>query len=115
MKNLANELTVLVPSYNEANNLPDTIASLKAQTTPPKEIIVIDDGSTDGTSIIAESLGVTVMCPIINTGSKAGAQNFALPKVQTKYTMTIDADTTLAPDAIERLMEGFEDEEVATV
>jgi poly-beta-1,6-N-acetyl-D-glucosamine synthase len=44
-----NRLTVLVPAYNEAASLADTVLSLQGQTSPPREIIVIDDGSTDGT------------------------------------------------------------------
>jgi cellulose synthase/poly-beta-1,6-N-acetylglucosamine synthase-like glycosyltransferase len=110
----AEELTILIPSYNEAKNIPETIRSLRAQTTPPKEIIVVDDGSSDDTSGVARSLGVRVLRPAKNTGSKAAAQNFALPFVTTAYTMTIDADTTLAPDAIEKLGPAFEDPTVVT-
>jgi biofilm PGA synthesis N-glycosyltransferase PgaC len=107
------QLTVLVPAYNEADSLADTIRSLQAQTVCPAEIIVIDDCSTDATSSVARELGVTVVRPPRNTGSKAGAQNFALPRVRTPYTMAIDADTTLAPDAIEKLMGAFADTNVA--
>jgi biofilm PGA synthesis N-glycosyltransferase PgaC len=51
----------------------------------------------------------------MNTGSKAGAQTFALPLVKTEYTVAIDADTTLAPDALERLLIAMEDKEVVAV
>lgn len=106
-------LTVLVPAYNESTSLADTIHSLQTQTSLPEEIIVIDDFSTDDTGDVARALGVTVMRPPANTGSKAGAQNFALPSVTTEYTMAIDADTTLAPDAIEKLSVAFDDPKVA--
>ncbi len=106
-------VTVLVPAYNEAASIADTIRSLQAQTLPVAEIIVIDDCSTDDTASIARALGVRVMHPPRNTGSKAGAQNFALPLVDTAYTMAIDADTALAPDAIEKLMAPLEDPTVA--
>jgi poly-beta-1,6-N-acetyl-D-glucosamine synthase len=106
-------LTVLVPAYNEAGSIADTIHSLYAQTRPPVEIIVIDDCSTDGTADVARALGVRVVTPPGNTGSKAGAQNFALPFVGTEYTMAIDADTSLAPDAIEKLTAAFDDPAVA--
>ena len=106
------QLTVLIPAYNEAGSLADTIASLHAQTVRSVEIIVIDDCSTDETAAVARALGVTVIRPPRNTGSKAGAQNFALSRVRTPYTMAIDADTTLAPDAIELLMRAFGDPEV---
>lgn len=104
-------LTVLVPAYNEAGSIEDTIRSLQTQTLTPDEIVVIDDCSTDGTAGVAEGLGVTVIRPPRNTGSKAGAQTFALAQVRTPMVMAIDADTTLAPDAIERLMRAFEDPE----
>jgi poly-beta-1,6-N-acetyl-D-glucosamine synthase len=106
-------LTVLIPAYNEAESVADTILSLKAQTVPPAEIIVIDDCSTDGTGAIAERLGVRVVRPETNTGSKAGAQNHALPLVRTEFVMAIDADTTLAPNAVELLHPSFEDPRVA--
>ncbi|MEA2622112.1 MAG: poly-beta,6-N-acetyl-D-glucosamine synthase [Chloroflexota bacterium] len=107
------DLTVIVPAYNEAASVGDTIRSLQAQSVPPTEIIVVDDGSTDATSEVARACGVTVVRPPANTGSKAGAQSFALPMVRTSLTMAIDADTTLAPDAIEKLLPAFEDPNVA--
>jgi poly-beta-1,6-N-acetyl-D-glucosamine synthase len=107
------ELTVIVPAYNEAASVADTIRSLQAQTLPPGKIIVVDDCSTDGTSEVARAMGATVVRPPANTGSKAGAQSYVLPLVQTQFVMAIDADTTLAPDAIELLRPAFEDPAVA--
>ncbi|MBI4545480.1 MAG: glycosyltransferase family 2 protein [Gemmatimonadetes bacterium] len=106
-------LTVIVPAYNEAGSIADTISSLWTQTLPPDEIYVVDDCSTDGTGDIARALGVTVLRPPANTGSKAGAQNYALRFVRTPLTMAIDADTTLAPDAIEKLITAFQEDDVA--
>ena len=95
-------VTVLVPAFNEAETIADTILSLQNQSIPPVEIIVIDDCSTDNTAEVARALGATVIRPAVNTGSKAGAQNYALGDVTTEFTMAIDADTTVAPDAVER-------------
>jgi biofilm PGA synthesis N-glycosyltransferase PgaC len=106
-------VTVIVPAFNEASSIGDTIRSLLHQTTPPAEIIVIDDCSTDDTAEVAASFGVKVLRPQTNTGSKAGAQNFALPTVTTEYTLALDADTILAPDAIETLLASMTDPEVA--
>ncbi len=97
-------VTVIVPAYNEAESIGDTLASLLNQTVAPAEIIVIDDCSTDGTADVARGYGVTVLRPPVNTGTKAGAQNFALAVVTTQYTMAIDADTIVAADAIERFL-----------
>jgi biofilm PGA synthesis N-glycosyltransferase PgaC len=106
-------VTVIVPAYNEADSIADTIRSIQAQTVAPAEILVIDDGSTDQTGAVARALGATVIRPAQNTGSKAGAQTFALQQVWTEFTLAIDADTTLAPDAIEKLLPAFEDPLVA--
>lgn len=105
----ARELTILVPAYNEANNIADTLRSIQAQTVRVREIIVVDDGSSDDTGDIASAFGVTVLRTPANTGSKGRALNFALEKVRTELTMTIDADTVLAPDAIERLLPVLDD------
>jgi biofilm PGA synthesis N-glycosyltransferase PgaC len=74
----------------------------------PREIIVVDDCSTDGTGEVARALGVTVVRPPANTGSKAGAQNVALARVTTPLVVAVDADTTLAPDALEKLAVAFD-------
>jgi biofilm PGA synthesis N-glycosyltransferase PgaC len=105
-------LTVIVPAYNEAASITDTVRSLQQQTNAPDEIIVVDDCSTDGTAEVAQALGVTVLRPPQNTGSKAGAQTFALASVKTEFVMAVDADTTLAADAIERMRSAFADQEV---
>lgn len=106
-------LTVIVPAYNEAGTVADTITSLREQTMQPDAIVVVDDCSDDATGEIAAALGATVLRPPVNTGSKAGAQTFALAQVETELTMAIDADTTLAPDAIEKLLPAFDDPTVA--
>jgi poly-beta-1,6-N-acetyl-D-glucosamine synthase len=106
-------VTVLVPAYNEAATVGDTIVSLLNQSVPPVEILVIDDCSSDATAEVAQALGATVVRPPANTGSKAGAQNYALAHVTTEYTMAIDADTTVAPDAIERFLAVMSDSAVA--
>jgi cellulose synthase/poly-beta-1,6-N-acetylglucosamine synthase-like glycosyltransferase len=106
-------VSVIVPAFNEAGCIADTILSLQAQTCPPHEIIVVDDCSTDGTGERAAALGARVVRPAANTGSKAGAQNVALPLVSAPLVVAIDADTTLAPDALERLIPVFDDDSVA--
>ncbi len=105
-------LTVIIPAYNEEASIADTIRSIQHQTTPPDKIIVVDDCSTDRTAEVAKSLGVSVLRPAQNTGSKAGAQTFALRYVQTPLVMAIDGDTILVPNAIERLLPSLYDKTV---
>lgn len=106
-------VTVIIPAYNEALSIAETLRSLQAQTVVPEQILVVDDCSTDGTGEIAQAAGATVIRPSANTGSKAGAQNVALPLVRTPFVVALDADTTLAPDALERLLPPFADTTVA--
>jgi biofilm PGA synthesis N-glycosyltransferase PgaC len=110
---MAAQLTIIVPAYNEGASLADTLRSIAAQTVRVAEVIVVDDCSTDDTAAVARALGITVLTPPANTGSKAGAQNFALGHVRTAFTMAIDADTSLAPDAIERLLPALAHDHVA--
>src|SRR5436309_4987861 len=73
------DVTVIVPAFNEAASVADTIRSLHAQTARPREIIVVDDCSTDGTGDVARALGggVPVVRPPVNRGSKGAARTFA--------------------------------------
>jgi biofilm PGA synthesis N-glycosyltransferase PgaC len=111
-KRLIAPVTVIIPAFNEAETVGDTIRSLRSQAVAPEEIIVVDDCSTDETGERARQLGATVLRPQCNTGSKAGAQTFALSAVRTPLVLVIDADTVVASDAIEKLLPAFEDEQV---
>jgi len=107
------QITVIVPAYNEVESIADTINSLRHQDLPPDRIIVVDDCSTDGTGELARSLGVEVVRTSTNTGSKAGAQTYALSFVDTEFTIAIDADTILAPDAMRHLFTVMENSAAA--
>ena len=106
------DLTVIVPAYNESAHIADTIRSLAGQTVRPARVLVVDDCSTDDTGTIARALGADVVRPQANTGSKAGAQTLALSGVDTEFCMAVDADTVLAPDAIEQVMRAMADPQV---
>ncbi|PHI20318.1 dolichol-phosphate mannose synthase [Lewinellaceae bacterium SD302] len=66
------DIYVCLPAYNEATVLPEVIASLKEHGF--RKICVIDDGSTDGTSKVARSLGITTIAHQINRGAGAAVQ-----------------------------------------
>lgn len=108
-KDAASRLTIIVPAYNEEQSVADTVKSLLAQTAPPKNVIVVDDCSTDNTASVAKKAGAMVITPPSNTGTKAGAQNYALSQVTTEFVMAIDADTTIAPDGVEKLLSAMSD------
>ncbi|MBV9412883.1 MAG: glycosyltransferase [Acidimicrobiia bacterium] len=108
------DVTVIIPAYNEAETIAETVDSILRQTVRVRHVIVVDDGSSDDTGARARSLGVTVLRPDANTGSKAGAQNAALVHVDTEFTLAVDADTTLEDDAIERLLAAVDSPNVAS-
>lgn len=101
------EVTVLIPAFNEAKSIGLTILSVQRQTFPVKEIIVIDDCSTDNTGAIAKKFGATVLRTPRNSGTKAQALNFALEGIQTEFVCVVDGDTLLKRDAIEKLLPAF--------
>ena len=100
----SSDVTVLVPAHNEGPWLAETIRSIKSQTLQAEGVIVIDDCSTDDTSAIASSLGVTVLRSMKHLGSKAASQNYALPSVKSRYVVAVDADTILEKHALERMV-----------
>ena len=64
---------VIIPAYNEAENLAPTVAELRAAC-PDTAVVVVDDGSRDGTAAAARALGVTVLTHPVNLGAGASAQ-----------------------------------------
>lgn len=105
-------VTVIVPAHDEEEGLPATLESVLAQTIPAEQVIVVDDASRDRTGEVARGYDVQVLRPPANLGSKAKAQNFALPYCTTELVLAVDADTVLAPDYIERIVPAFDDPRV---
>jgi glycosyltransferase involved in cell wall biosynthesis len=105
-------VTVIVPAYNEEDGIRDTLDALIRQTDRPERIIVVDDCSQDNTGRVAREYGVEVLRPPHNLGSKAKAQNYALPCCTTDLVLPVDADTILGPDYVERIKRPFGDPRV---
>ncbi len=61
--NPARRLAVIIPAYNEAGSVADTVRSVLGQTTPPARVIVVDDCSTDDTGALARAAGAGVAGP----------------------------------------------------
>jgi glycosyltransferase involved in cell wall biosynthesis len=99
-------VSILIPAYNAEQWIAETIRSAIGQTWPRKEIIVVDDGSTDQTFAVARqfaSKGVAVVTHA-NQGA-ASTRNRAFSLSQGEYIQWLDADDLLSPDKIERQME----------
>lgn len=99
-------VSILIPAYNCGQWVAETLASAIAQTWPSKEIIVVDDGSSDDTQAIVarfESQGVRLHVQA-NAGA-AAARNRAFALSSGDYIQWLDADDLLAPRKIESQME----------
>lgn len=114
-------MTVIIAAYNEAAVLEETILALSRQSEPPEQIIIADDGSTDGTEdLLRQKLGLA--CPELNHisahaslrwlraghGGKAATLNLTLPHIETDLMVTVDADTILKNDALQAMRDGFQ-------
>lgn len=101
------DVVAIVPAHNESAQITSTIASLKAQTRPPDLIVVAADNCTDDTVALASVEGVAVFETLGNRARKAGALNQAWLRFvgDATHVLTMDADTSLRPDAIEGMLE----------
>lgn len=96
-------VSIIIPCHNAERWLAATLESALAQTWPNKEIILVDDGSTDGSLAAARQFsarGVRVVTQA-NQGA-AAARNHGLRLARGDYLQFLDADDLLAPDKIER-------------
>ncbi|MFI5475161.1 bifunctional polysaccharide deacetylase/glycosyltransferase family 2 protein [Streptomyces cacaoi] len=112
-------VSVIVPAYNEKECIANTLKSL-AKSTHPIEIIVVDDGSTDGTSEIsreaARALGMTNVRVIRQENAgKPAALNNGVRSASYDIVVMMDGDTVFEPDAVHQLVQPFADPQVGAV
>lgn len=93
-------VSVVIPCYNQGRFLGEAIDSVLAQTHRSVEIIVVDDGSTDDTSVVARRYDGVRCFSQANQGQGA-ARNLGLTHVTGEYVVFLDADDRLLPDAFE--------------
>ena len=91
--------SVVIPCFDQAGYLRGALESVRAQTWPALESIVVDDGSTDDTSDVARVGGATMVGRQENQGLSA-ARNAGLASAHGEYVLFLDADDELLPDAV---------------
>jgi len=106
------KVTILTAVRNMAEFLPRCLDSLLAQTHTDFEVICIDDASTDSTPQVLQAYAqrdkrITVLRQDTNTG-QATARNHGLNLAQGTFTMMVDADDWLAPDALQRICDALQ-------
>ncbi|WP_435214324.1 bifunctional polysaccharide deacetylase/glycosyltransferase family 2 protein [Streptomyces sp. bgisy034] len=112
-------VSVIVPAYNEKECIANTLKSL-ARSTHPIEIVVVDDGSTDGTSEIARAaareLGMTnVRVLRQENAGKPAALNNGVRSASHDIVVMMDGDTVFEPDTVRQLVQPFADPGVGAV
>jgi len=99
--------TAYIPVYNQAATIGQALASLRAQTIPPSEILVIDDGSTDNSVKIAQAAGATVLRQNGNLG-RGAARARAIESARNELILGLDAGNQLPPNFAADALAHFE-------
>jgi cellulose synthase/poly-beta-1,6-N-acetylglucosamine synthase-like glycosyltransferase len=117
-------VSILVPVYNEDKVIADSIKSLLELNYPNYEIIIINDGSTDKTKQVAETLVgykkgkvSEVKVTLINkpNGGKAKALNTGIKYSKAEIVLCMDGDSQLSPDCVKLAVRHFSNREIGAV
>ncbi len=100
-------VSVIIPVFNGARYIGEAIHSVLAQTHSAIELIVIDDGSTDGTPGIAQSFGDRVSYQAQPNCGSGAARNRGVKLAQGEFLAFLDADDLWLPDKLERQLAVF--------
>ena len=112
---IAEPITVVVPAYNEAAGIEAAVRSIAAST-HDVEILVVDDGSADGTADIVEGLALPRVRVIRQAnGGKPAALNTGIAQASHELIVMVDGDTVFEPDTVTRLVQPFADPVVGAV
>ncbi|MGC2638718.1 MAG: glycosyltransferase [Acidobacteriaceae bacterium] len=99
---MSGDVSVVIPVYNRADLLPRSIESVLAQTVPAREIIVVDDGSQDGSADVASRYGGRVQVIRQQNQGVAAARNAGICAASGEWVAFLDADDALLPHAVEK-------------
>ena len=108
------DITACIPAYNNSTTVVQAVRGLQKQTRPVHDILLIDDGSTDGTGEVAEQIGARVLRQPKNMG-RGAARARAFDEIKSDYILFCDGTNELAPEFLERAMPWFENPKVAAV
>ncbi|HWB16803.1 MAG TPA: glycosyltransferase family 2 protein [Vicinamibacterales bacterium] len=97
--------SVVIPCYNAAKFLPATLASVAAQTWPPHEVIVVDDGSTDDSARVAAAFDPAIRVVQQSNQGESVARNRGMDLATGDWVAFLDADDLWHPRKLERQAE----------
>ena len=98
------KVSICIPTYNRREYLKEALASVFAQTYEDYEVVIVDDGSTDGTKEMLEDAGYKVRYHRTDHIGQSAARNELIRLAQGEYLSFLDSDDVLFPDTIERLV-----------
>jgi cellulose synthase/poly-beta-1,6-N-acetylglucosamine synthase-like glycosyltransferase/peptidoglycan/xylan/chitin deacetylase (PgdA/CDA1 family) len=109
-------VSIVVPAYNEAAGIEQAIRSLAASDYPDFEVVVVDDGSTDGTGELVDRLRLPRVRVLREPNrGKAEALNTAVAAAKHQLIAAVDADTVFEPGTLATLVRPFADPGVGAV
>ncbi|MFL5908320.1 MAG: bifunctional polysaccharide deacetylase/glycosyltransferase family 2 protein [Solirubrobacterales bacterium] len=109
-------VSIIVPAFNEATGIEKAVSSLAASDYPEFEVVVVDDGSTDGTGELVDNLGLSNVRVIREPNrGKAEALNTAVAAAKHDLLAAVDADTLFEPGSLAALVRPFADPGVGAV
>lgn len=96
--------SVIVPLYNKQNEIGDTLRSILAQRYLPLEVVVVNDGSTDGSADVVRSFNSPLIRLITQPNAgECAARNRAIAEARGEYLALLDADDTWDPGYLEEI------------
>ena len=110
-------VSVIVPAYNEKEGIEAAVRSLAGGDHPGGiEVVVVDDGSTDGTAVLVERMALpNVRVVRVPNGGKPNALNTGIALAKNELIVTVDGDTIFESDSIRMLVQPFADPSVGAV
>jgi GT2 family glycosyltransferase len=105
------DVALVIPNFNGARWLPGVLESVAAQTVAPVEVVVVDDGSADGSAeLVAERFPAVRVLALAENGGFARAANAGIAAVSADAVALVNTDVVLAPDWLERALAALERE-----
>jgi glycosyltransferase involved in cell wall biosynthesis len=102
---MSTSYSVIIPAYNAADTIAETIESALRQTVSPARILVIDDGSTDATRMVAETFGGCVGVQSQANLGPGAAMSLGMRQCDSPLIASIDADDIWLPEKIQRQLD----------
>jgi glycosyltransferase involved in cell wall biosynthesis len=95
--------SVVIATYQAGHTIADAVRSALEQTHPALEVVVCDDGSTDGTAEVLEQFGSSIRIVRRPNGGESAAKNTAVAAARGDYVVVLDADDVFHPRRLEAL------------